>query len=320
MPKLFAAAAVLCVLSAGSFASAQEVTLRAASGFTENTEFSRNFERFVEKVNKDGKGQIQINYIGGPRAIPPFEIGNAVRSRVIDIANAPGAFYANIMPEAEALKLLSKPMKEQRANGTWEALNQIHNQKVNSWFLARQLHNLQYHIYSNKKIDKPDFTGLKIRVTPVYRDLVQALGGTPITTPPAEVYTALERGVVDGYGWPLTGIFEFGLQKVTKYRLEPGIYSVDVNVLVNLDTWKSLTDAQRRILSDAALWLEALDSEKEADIKRETEQQNGSGIAPLVFNADDAARFVSTANEAAWTSILKRAPEGGARLKALAGQ
>ncbi len=80
----------------------------------------------------------------------------------------------------------------------------MHNQKLNSHYLARQFHNVPFHIYLNKKIDKPDFTGLKIRVTPVYRDIVQALGGTPITTPPGEVYTALERGVADGYGWPVT--------------------------------------------------------------------------------------------------------------------
>ena len=34
--------------------------------------------------------------------------------------------------------------------------------------------------------------------------MVEALGGTAITTPPGEVYTALERGVVDGYGWPVS--------------------------------------------------------------------------------------------------------------------
>ena len=56
-------------------------------------------------MNADGKGVIQINYIGGPRAMPPFEVGNAVRTKVIDIANVTGAFYTNLMPEADALKL-----------------------------------------------------------------------------------------------------------------------------------------------------------------------------------------------------------------------
>ena len=173
----------------------------------------------------------------------------------------PGAFYTNLMVEADAHKLLGKPMSEQRKNGTWDLLNQIHNQKVNAWFLARQLVNVPFHLYLNKKIDKLDLTGLKLRVTPIYRDLVESLGGTPITTAPGEVYTALERGVVDGYGWPVYGVFDLSWDKVTKFRLEPGFYAVEVNVLLNLDVWKGLNDAQRKVLSDAAAWLEGLEPE-----------------------------------------------------------
>ena len=165
------------VLAAGlvaTTANAQEVTLRAVSAFAEKTLFARNFERFLDRINETGKGQIKINYIGGPRAMPPFEVGNAVRTKVVDIANVPGAFYTNLMPEAEAAKLLTKPMSEQRRDGTWELLNQVHNQKVNAQYLARQFANVPFHIFLNKKIDKLDFTGLKIRVTPIYRDIVEA--------------------------------------------------------------------------------------------------------------------------------------------------
>jgi TRAP-type C4-dicarboxylate transport system substrate-binding protein len=300
-------------------ASAQEVTLRAVSSFAEGTEFSKNFERFIEKVNADGKGIIKINYIGGPRAVPPFEVGNAVRTRVVDMANVTGAFYTNLMPEADGFKLNGKPMSEQRKNGTWDYINQLHNQKLNSQYLARQFHNVPFHIYLNKKIDKLDFTGLKIRVTPVYRDIVQALGGTPITTPPGEVYTALERGVVDGYGWPVTGIFDLGWDKVTKFRMEPAFYSVEVNVLVNLDAWKSLNDAQRKVLNDAALWLEALDSEKVAVINAERERQAKAGIQALEFGPAASKAFLDKAYDVAWESVIKKAPQSGPKLRQLAG-
>jgi TRAP-type transport system periplasmic protein len=307
------------VIVAASTAAAQEVTLRAVSSFAEGTEFSKNFERFIEKVNADGKGVIKINYIGGPRAVPPFEVGNAVRTRVVDIANVTGAFYTNLMPEADGFKLNGKPMSEQRKNGTWDYINQLHNQKLGSQYLARQFHNVPFHIYLNKKIDKIDFSGLKIRVTPVYRDVVEALGGTPITTAPGEVYTALERGVADGYGWPVTGIFDLGWDKVTKFRMEPPFYSVEVNVLVNLDSWKALNDAQRKVLSDAALWLEGLDSEKVAVIKAERERQAAAGIQALDFGPAASKAFLDRANDVAWQSVIKRAPESGPKLRQLAG-
>ena len=300
-------------------AEAQEVTLKAVTSFAEKTQFSKNFERFIDKVNADGKGQVQINYIGGPRAMPPFEVGNAVRTKVVDIANVTGAFYTNLMPEADGFKLVSKPQSEQRKDGTFAFINELHNQKLNSFYLARQFHNVPFHIYMNKKIDKLDFTGLKIRVTPVYKDIVEALGGTTVTTAPGEVYTALERGVVDGYGWPVTGIFDLGWEKVTKFRMEPAFYSVEVNVLVNLDTWKGLTDAQRKVLSDAALWLEGLDSENEALIKSERDKQAKTGIQPIEFSAADSKAFLTKANDVGWASVIKRAPDNGAKLRQWSG-
>jgi len=311
--------AVLLAVAAGKAGAEEATTLRAVSAFAEGTQFARNFERFVEKVNADGKGVIHINYIGGPRAMPPFEVGNAVRTRVVDMANVTGAFYTNLMPEADAGKLIGKPMSEQRRDGTWDTINQLHNQKLNAWYLARQFHNVPFHIYLNRKIDKLDFTGLKIRVTPVYKDIVEALGGAAITTAPGEVYTALERGVVDGYGWPVTGIFDLGWEKVTKFRVEPAFYSVEVGVLVNLDSWKGLSEAQRKILTDAAAWLEGLDADNIAVIKAEVERQSKAGIQPLDFGLAESKRFIALANDVAWQAVIKRAPEAGAKLRQLAG-
>ena len=317
--RILAAAIVAATVAHAAPVLAQEVTLRAVSAFAEGTQFSKNFERFIEKVNKDGKGVVQINYIGGPRAVPPFEVGNAVRTKVVDMANVTGAFYTNLMPEADGFKLIGKPMSEQRKNGTWAYINELHNKKLNSHYLARQFHNVPFHIYLNKKIDKLDFSGLKIRVTPVYRDIVQALGGTPVNTAPGEVFTALERGVVDGYGWPVSGIFDLGWDKVTKFRMDPGFYSVEVNVLVNQDVWNGLNDAQRKVLNDAALWLEGLDSENVAANKAEIDRQTKAGIEPIIFSPAESKKFLDQANSVAWDSVIKRAADTAPRLRDLAG-
>src|SRR5262249_50693422 len=106
----------LAALAAASTASAQETTPRPPSSFAEKTTYPRGFERFIERVNKEGKGVLQINYIGGPKAMPPFEVGNALKSGVVDLANATGAFYTNVMPEADSWKLTERPMSELRKN------------------------------------------------------------------------------------------------------------------------------------------------------------------------------------------------------------
>jgi TRAP-type transport system periplasmic protein len=316
---LVAALAVAATMYAAPLL-AQEVTLRAVSAFAEGTQFARPFERFIERVNEKGKGVVQINYIGGPRAVPPFEVGNAVRTKVVDIANVTGAFYTNLMPEADALKLVHHPMSEQRKDGAWEYINELHNKKLNAYFLASQFRSVPFHIYLTKKIESIDFTGLRIRVTPVYRDIVSALGGTPVTTAPGEVFTALERGVVDGYGWPVSGIFDLGWDKATKYRVDPGFYGAEVNVLVNLDAWKSLNDKQREVLTEAGLWLEAQGAiEDRQNNAAEMERQSKAGIEALDFGPEAAKKFLERAYAVAWESVLKRAPVEGAKLRELAG-
>ena len=296
---------------------AQEVTLRAITAFAEGTWGSKNFERFVEKVNKDGKGIVQINYIGGPRAMPPFEVGNAVRSGVVDIANVPGAFYTNLLPAAEALKLQTKPMSEVRQNGGWELLNQLHNEKMNAVFLARWTQRVSYHFYLSKPVDKFDLTGLKIRTTPIYRDIITQMGAVPITTPPGEVYTAMERGVVDGYGWPLIGIFDLGWEKVTKTRLDPGFYSVDICVLANLAKWKQLTPAQQNVLQVAALWLEDLDKEHVAMTQEERERQAKAGITVVRASDAQAKEFTKMVADIGWATVTKSSPDVSAKLRSL---
>ena len=119
------ATALVLALGASSAALAQEVTLRLISGFAENGIYVQRLQPWINKVNAEGKGVLQINFIGGPRAIPSFELGNAVKTGVVDMALNTGAFYTNVMPEADFLKLTQIPVAEQRKNGAFDAINKV---------------------------------------------------------------------------------------------------------------------------------------------------------------------------------------------------
>ena len=314
---LTAALAALLVAASAAVTSAQEVTLKGITSFAEKTFYSRGFERFIEKVNADGKGVIQINYIGGPKAMPPFEVGNALKNGVVDIANVTGAFYTNVMPEADAWKLAERPMAELRKTGGYAYMANIYDQKMNAILLARHIEDNPFHLYLTKPIAKPDLTGLKLRITPVYRDFFQALGATVVQTAPGEVYTALERGVVDGYGWPITGIFDLGWHEKTKFRVDPGFYSAEVSILINKSALAKLNDAQKKVIVDAAAWIEgqAADTVKEnaADIAK----QKAAGIEVIDFKGADGEAFRAKAYEAGWAGIIKQSPEHGPKLREL---
>jgi TRAP-type C4-dicarboxylate transport system substrate-binding protein len=313
---IFAAGTTALLAGLPAVASAQEITLRMVSAFPETSFYAKRIEDWAKKVNEDGKGVVQINYIGGPKAIPTFEVGNAVKTGVVDMAMSTGAFYTNVFPESDALKLTQVPIARQRENGTVDLINQIWNRKGNMYYLARVVENQPFHVYLNKPITKPDLNGLKIRITPVYRDFFQAMGATVVNTPPGEVYTALERGVVDGYGWPIGGIFDLNWNERTKFRVDPGFYDAEVSVIVNLDRWKKLTPAQRDFLTRQALALESRNGIWNAYAAEETKRQAAAGIQTIKFDEATTKAYLAKANETGWAGVLKASPEWGPKLKA----
>jgi TRAP-type C4-dicarboxylate transport system substrate-binding protein len=299
--------------AAPSWVQAQETTLRVVSAFAENTQYVKNLMPMIQKLNAEGKGQLQINFIGGPKAMPPFEVGNAVRTGVVDMAMTTGAFYTNIMPEADALKLTQMPHSELRKNGGHDLINRIWNEKANMQYLGRVIDFTPFHLYLTKKIDKPDLTGLKIRITPVYRDFFQALGATVMQTAPGEVYTALERGVVDGYGWPINGIFDFNWHEKTKFRVDPGFYSAEVSLVMNLDKWKALSAKQRDLLTKHVIALEAQNDSWKKVNEEDIRKQKEAGIQVITFDK----QYYDKAYDVAWTGAIKASPTYGPQMRKL---
>jgi TRAP-type C4-dicarboxylate transport system substrate-binding protein len=311
--KLVLAAA----LAAPIMASAQQASLRLVSAFPENATYVKHMMPWIQKFNAEGKGVAQINFIGGPKAIPTFEVGTSVKNGVVEMAMNTGAFYTNLMPEADFLKLSQVTIAEQRKNGAFDYINRVWNQKANLVYLARMVDETPFHLYLNRKIDKPDLNGIKLRITPVYREFFQSMGATLIQTPPGEVYTALERGVVDGYGWPIHGIFDLNWHEKTKFRVDPGFYNAEVSIIMNLDTWKKLTPQQRSFIEKQALALEAMNSYWRKLNQEETERQAKSGIETIKFDAATSKSYVDKAYEVGWGHAIKQSPEHGPQLRKL---
>jgi TRAP-type C4-dicarboxylate transport system substrate-binding protein len=295
--------------------AAQEVNLRLVSAFPENQYYVKRTVEWIEKFNKEGKGVAQINFIGGPKAIPTFEVGKAVQSGVVDLGFSTGAFYTNVMPEADILKLSETSAAEQRKNGGYDLINKIWAEKANMRYVAKVVEFTPFHLYLNKKIDKPDLTGLKIRITPVYREFFQSMNAQVMTTAPGEVYTALERGVIDGYGWPIHALFDLNWQEKTKYRVDPGFYNAEVSIVMNLDKYKGLPAKAREYLDRQALAYERQNDFWKSYNQEEAKRQAAAGIQTISFDAATSKAYVEKAKEIGWAAAIKASPQYGEQLK-----
>jgi len=156
--------------------------------------------------------------------------------------------------------------------------------------------------------------GLRFRGQPNYNAIFKHYGIAGVNIAPPEVYTALERGTVQGYGYPLWGIDDFGWEKLTRTRIDPGFYNVTINVLMNKDRYSALTPAQRKLLDATIAWFEGEVERFTAGKTKETlEMQSRAGIKVVSFGPE----WTRTAVQLYWDDLKKLSPASMAALQPL---
>jgi TRAP-type C4-dicarboxylate transport system substrate-binding protein len=317
LATLVPAALAGLAFTGGAPAWADEVVLKAAVFVPATTTYGIQFKRFVDHVNDTGKGVLQIRLVGGPEAVPADGQAQAVKSGVLDMAAIPPTYYKSAMLEGDAQTLSNMTVAQQRASGAYGLLSRIAGDRLNALYVTTYGMGVPFHLYVSKDmpVTKPeDLKGQRFRGQPNYNVIFKHYGIASVNIAAPELYTALERGVVQGYGWPLWGINDFGWDKLTKMRIDPGFYNVVVNVLMNKPKYESLTPAQRKVLDDAAAWFEQDNERYTADAtKAALELQSKAGIKAVDFGPG----FRKTADELAWDDLKKLSPEAIGKLQPL---
>ena len=317
---LSVATAVGLLIQPASVKAADPIVLKGLIPWTADFVGSRGFLEFQRSVNKKLKGKVVVSLLGSSEIVPPFEQFEAVRDGVVDVLLTAGAYYKATVPEAAAGLGSTKFASELRKNGYLELMREIHAK-----------HGVYYHsnvggtrgngfrCYSNKKLATSNLSGIKFRVSPTYVPLVTALKGTPILMKPGEVYTALERGVVDGYCWTFLGIRDYAFHEVTKYVIDIPFYSNDTAILINMKKWKSLpADVQKAIDGvgpeieiTVEKFMTDMNNKEDAALKKE-------GLQFIKFSPQETKKWMDAAYSAHWKSIKEKSPAYGEKLRALA--
>ena len=110
-------------------------------------------------------------------------------------------------------------------------------------------------MHSRKKVQTlEDFKGLKLRTAGAWAEIASGLGTSTVILPGAEVYPALERGVIDAIEWAQLSINKsIGFHKIAKYLIMPGIHqpSAVIACSFNMDVWKGLSDRDKELIEFA---------------------------------------------------------------------
>ena len=233
-----------------------EITLITA--WNRSVEFAEDFtEYFVEPFNERAKGVAHIRYLGGPEVIPQRQMVYALKRGVVDMYFGAATYMLGVAPEADALLAASITPAQARENGAYAAIEEIWAAKLNAYFLGWHQTGPKLHLFLiNPPLllpnGLPNVTGMRVRTTPTYRAFLNAVGTVPVDIPSGEVYTALERGTVDGIAWSSTSMSDQGFQNFVKYRIDPGVLGILMTLQMNLDRWRDLSpEAQTLFLAES---------------------------------------------------------------------
>jgi TRAP-type transport system periplasmic protein len=320
---LAGAAAIGAIKGLSPPATAQDrITLKSVGPFVRDHYLSKPLFIFQEVVAQRTNGRLKIDYIGGEEVVRGIDQFEALRNGVIDVIMGITSYYPGTVPEGLALQYNRTVLpSESRKSGFYDLMRKIHLDKGGVIYLAWAGGNpgSAFRLYTKVKVDKPDFTGLRIRVSPVYTALVKALNGTPVSIPWPDTYAALERGIADGFGSTYGGIMEYGLHEVSKYVIDHPFYTLNNTILFNKDVWAKLPADIRQQLEELAP-----DYERQVEqffsqyVKDEDERLKTKGRMQFIrFSDADAKKYIGVAYEAGWAEYIAKNPEHGPKLKAL---
>lgn len=306
----------------GSVMAAETFTLKAIAAWPKTAVEYKAWTTWTDLVDqivaKKYPGELKIQYLGGPEAVKTPDQTPALQRGQFDILYTSGAYYTNVLPEIDALKLSNYTPAEERANGALAFLNDLHQKKLGVYYLGRLGLNVKFFVYLKKPIKSADFTGLNIRVSPLYLQAIKGLGGNPVVMPLGDTYLALERNVVDGACSPGVGLREWGWQKHLKYVVEPGFYTVPNPLLVNLNAWNKLPQYLKDVLRDATIEGEKkVVAEFEDLAKKERPALMAEGIQVIDLPPAEKEKFLKIAYDEGWKDVIQKSPQTGPELKKL---
>jgi len=304
-------------------AQSQTMILKAVTAFPKNHINNDPVPILVDKINKRAQGKIKIDWVGGPEVIKSFDQAIALKAGTIDmILYYPFGYMKSVMPVCEAKGLSELAEWEERKTGAFELWGEIFEKNINAKYLGRLHSLLPFKIFCNKKIEKiEDFKGMRIRVMPLYISFIKALGGSPVTISPDEIYTAIERGVVDGFMWPNVGMISWGLQEVTKYIVDPGIFQMEPATMINMDKWKKIPLDTQNLIDEIMQDMEYIASMRNTMLEeKEMRVRAAAGMKVIQLPPADAEQFVKTASDATWAYLIEKSPKYGPKLKELSSK
>jgi len=261
--KLMAAgtAGMTAALAAPSIARAQARRWRMVTSWPKRLPGpGMSAERIAERIRSLSGGRLEISVFAAGEVVPALEVLDAVGGNVAEMGHTAAFFWQG--KELASVFYTTVPfgltptehvawVEVGGGQALWDELYAPFGAKpfmggntgvcMGGWF-RREIKSLV------------DLRGLKLRSLGLGGEVYRRLGATPQTTPPAEILTSLQSGVIDGAEFVGPGSdIALGLYRVAPFYYGPGFNKPNGTgeCIVSLKAWQALDGELKAIVAHA---------------------------------------------------------------------
>jgi TRAP-type C4-dicarboxylate transport system substrate-binding protein len=270
---------------------------------------------FVDGVREATEGRVNIT-VNGPETVPPFEQLEPVGAGVFDFLFTHGAYHFGTSPIMTAADALQGDLETVRASGVFDVLDKHYQQFGLKLVMLPITPEGAYHIILREPVSETGATeGRKIRGSLTYKGIVEMLGGVLTVMPASEIYTGLEKGVIDGAAWPIIGVMDYNWNEVAQYLLRPGFGVNYEPIFMNLDKWNALSEADQNAILEVSHKIEdQWFKDAPAVWKAEEEILIQRGMKVSEMGESQKAQLIDAWTSGLWALSAEQNPEATAEL------
>ncbi|MFI8555721.1 TRAP transporter substrate-binding protein [Psychrobacter sp. NPDC077938] len=213
------------------------------------------FEPWAKKIETESNGQLKVEIYPSATLSKPDVMYDSAAKGVIDIGSQAHGYSAGRFPLTQIAELPGLSNSATQMGCILQTLyddGTIANEYEDTHLLflmgagPAAIHTV------GEPIRVPsDMKGLRIRrPSAIAGDIIEATGGTPVGLPANDIYTSLQRGVIDGLSFPWQPTGDFRLVELTKAHTNIPFYNSALLVTMNKNKYENLPDDLKKVLDD----------------------------------------------------------------------
>lgn len=261
------------------------------------------FEPWAKKIEADSNGRLKIELYPSAVLSEPGVTYDATVKGIVDIGSQAHGFTSGRFPLTQIAELPGISNSATQMGCIVQTLydnGAIASEYKDSHLLFAYgagpgaLHT------TNKPIEKPDdMKGLRMRhPSVVAASLMENMGASPIGLPSNDIYTSLQRGVIDGLSLPWGAVETFKIDELVKYHTNISFYSSAALVTMNKQKYESLPDDLKKVIDDNSGMAMAKKAGEVLDQEDKVAMQHAKDLGQVVIDIPDAL------HNPAWKDIL----------------